>query len=141
MNALLFNSVGKASLDRVIDSDIKTNIVISSGLKKQLRMVKTITTFGETIQGNDNAADNYGRVINSDGAFGIREATITIYEGSINNEIQSGSGSKLDGLSKSQGIRAVATHENVHGSDKSEINNDLKYEVKILTFKVGLIRR
>lgn len=38
-------------------------------------------------------------------------------------------GSKLEGLSTTQAIGAVATHENVHGADKSEINKDLKYEV------------
>lgn len=129
-NALLSNLVGKASLYRVISSDIKRNIVISSELNQETLNGKTTTTFGETIQGNDNAADNYGRAVNSDGTFGIKEATITIYEGSINNEVQSGSGSKLDSLSKSQGIGGIATHDNVHGSDKSEIDKNLKYEVK-----------
>ncbi len=127
-NALL--AVGnKASLDKVMNNDIKTNIVVSSTLKQEVSNGKTSTTFGETIQGNDIASDNYGRVVNKDGSFGIKEATITIYEGSINSEIQTGSGSKLEGLSTTQAIGAVATHENVHGSDKSEINKDLHYEV------------
>lgn len=65
-----------------------------------------------------------------DGTYGIKEATITINEGSIGLAIQPGSGSKLEGLTKEQAIGAVASHENVHEADKSEINKDLKYEMK-----------
>ncbi len=123
-NALI--SVGsKGSLDRVINNDIKTHIVISSGSMDNGNSV----TFGETIQGNNNAADNYGRVVNADGTFGIKEATITIYTGSIDEATKPGSGLKLEGLTQQQAIGAVATHEDVHASDKKEINKDLKYEL------------
>ena len=123
-NALL--SVGsKSSLDRIINNDIKTHIVVSSDVKENGNR----TTYGETVQGNNSEADNYGKVVNSDGTYGIKEATITIYKGSIDEAIQPGSGSKLEGLTETQAIGAVATHENVHASNKSEINKDLHYEV------------
>lgn len=127
-NALL--SVGsKASLDQVIHNDIKTTVVVTSAAKEEPTADgQTNVTYGETIQGNDNQSDNYGRVVNSDGTYGIKDATITIYGGSIDDAIAPGSGSKLEGLTKEQAIGAVATHEDVHASDKSEINKDLKYE-------------
>jgi len=123
-NALL--AVGsKASLDGVIHNDIKTSIVISSADNEN----STSATYGNTTQGDNDPADNYGKVVNSDGTYGIKDATITIYTGSIDNAIKDGSGSKLEGLTKTQAIGAVATHEDVHASDKSEINKDVKYEL------------
>jgi hypothetical protein len=115
----------KASLDKVLNNDIKTNIVVTSDFKESA----TSITYGETKQGNDNEADNYGAVVNRDGTYGITEATITIYDGSIKEAIQPGSGSKLEGLTEIQAIGAVATHENVHASNKSEINKDKHYEI------------
>lgn len=123
-NALL--AVGsKASLDGVIHNDIKTSIVISSADNEN----STSATYGNTTQGDNNPADNYGKVVNADGTYGIKDATITIYTGSIDNAIKDGSGSKLEGLTQTQAIGAVATHEDVHASDKSEINKDVKYEL------------
>jgi hypothetical protein len=123
-NALL--SVGsKGSLDAVIHNDIKTSIVISSADNEN----STSATYGNTTQGDNNAGDNYGKVANSDGTYGIKDATITIYTGSIDNAIKDGSGSKLEGLTQTQAIGAVATHENVHASDKKEISKDVKYEL------------
>jgi RHS repeat-associated protein len=123
-NALL--EVGsKASLDKVINNDIKTNIVISPDAVGDA----TSTTNGITVQGNNNPADNYGTVVNSDGTYGIKEATITIYDGGIKQDIQPGSGSKLEGLTETQAIGAVATHEDIHASNKSEINKDKHFEV------------
>jgi len=128
-NALI--SVGsKASLDKVINNDIKTHIVVTSAAKEEATPDgQTNVTYGETIQGNNNQSDNYGRVVNSDGTFGIKEATITIYKGSIDDAREPGTGSKLEGLTQQQAIGAVATHEDVHASNKSEINKDLKYEM------------
>jgi hypothetical protein len=119
----------KGSMDRVLNSDIKTNIIVSSDVKTETTSDGKIhTTFGDTKQGNDNAADNYGRVVNSDGTYGIKEASIIIYDGSIKQEIKPGSGSKLEGLTETQAIGAVATHEDIH-LKKGEINKDLHYEV------------
>ncbi|WP_316820508.1 hypothetical protein [Pedobacter gandavensis] len=128
-NALL--AVGsKGSLDKVINNDIKTKIIISSGIKQETQSDGRVkTTFGETIQGNKNAADSYGAKVNDDGTYGIKEATITIFNGSIEKGVKAGSGSKLEGLTQTQAIGAVATHENVHASDKDEINKDLHYAV------------
>ena len=85
-----------ASLDRVIKNDIKTHVVVSSATVDDGNSV----TFGTTKQGNGNAADNFGKVVNADGTCGIKEATITINEGSIDEAIKPGSGLKLEGLTK-----------------------------------------
>ena len=131
---LLLNAGGKASLDNVLNNNIKTHINVLPDVKIAIKdgetKTTTTTTWGETTQGNNNKADNYGRVENSDGTTGIKEATINIYTGSIKESIQPGSGTKIEGLSEIQAIGAVSIHENTHGSDKSEINKDIKYEAK-----------
>jgi hypothetical protein len=68
--------------------------------------------------------------VNSDGTYGIKEATITIYEGTISEGVKDGSGLKHEGLTLEQAIGAVSGHEGVHATDKSEINKDLKAEVE-----------
>src|SRR5690606_32289433 len=83
----------------------------------------------ETVQGNFNESDNYGRKVNADGTYGIKEATITIYEGTISESVKDGSGLKHEGLTVEQAIGAVAGHEGIHATDKSEINKDLKSEI------------
>lgn len=94
-NALI--AVGnKSSLDNVVNNDIKTHIVMSSATVDDGNSV----TFGTTKQGSDNANGNYGKVVNSDGRYGIKEATITINDGSIGVAIEPGPGLKLEGLTK-----------------------------------------
>lgn len=57
-----------------------------------------------------------------------KEATITIFEGSIDKSVASGSGLKHEGLTSQQALGAVIAHEIVHATDKKEIAKDLKYE-------------
>ena len=65
--------------------------------------------------------------MNSDGTYGIKEATITIYEGTITADAATKDPKHL-GLTTDQAIGAVAGHEIVHATDKGEINKDLKAE-------------
>lgn len=125
-NALNLTKEGTAQLKRINQSDIKTKINISSDIKIEKKEDGNHYTYGETIQGNFNEKDNYGRKVNADGTFGIKEATITIYEGTIAEGVKDGSGSKLEGLKIEQAIGAVAGHEGIHATDKKEINKDLK---------------
>jgi hypothetical protein len=85
-----------------------------------------IHTYGETQQGNINNPPTFGQYVNSDGSMGIKEATITIFEGTINAGVKTGSGSKYEGLTVDQAIGAVAGHEIVHATDKAEINKELQ---------------
>jgi hypothetical protein len=118
-------------LKRINSSDIKTKINVSSDSKIETRADgSTSYTYGETVQGNYNEKDNYGRKVNADGTYGIKEATITIYEGTITEGVKDGSGLKHEGLTVEQAIGAVAGHEGVHATDKAEINKDLKSEMK-----------
>ena len=41
--------------------------------------------FIEAAQGNYNESDNYGKIMNPDGTYGIKEASIVVYEGTIKN--------------------------------------------------------
>lgn len=128
-NALNLTNAGRDQLDKLEKSDIKVSLSISSQDKTDnIGDGKTNRTYGETIQGNNNENDNYGRTVNSDGTFGIKEASIVIYEGSINKGIKEGSGSRMEGLTTEQAIGSTAGHEIVHATNKVEINKDIKYE-------------
>ena len=129
VNALNLTSEGRTQLRKAHNSDIKVKMNISSrDFAEKTEDGKITRTYGETIQGNNNADDNYGRKINSDGTYGIKEATITIYEGSINENIKDGSGSRIENLTTEQAIGSTAGHEIIHATDKAEINKDIKYE-------------
>jgi len=130
-NALSLTSAGKTELRKIDQSDIKVKLNITSDSKIEKRPDgSTSYTYGEAIQGNYNKNDNYGRKVNADGTYGIKEATITIYEGTIAEGIKDGSGLKHEGLTLEQAIGAVVGHEGVHATDKAEINKDLKAEMK-----------
>jgi RHS repeat-associated protein len=129
-NALSLTAEGASQLKRINQSDIKTKINVSADAKIETKDGKTSYTYGETVQGNYNEKDNYGKKVNADGTYGIKEATITIYEGTIKEGVKDGSGLKHEGLSVEQAIGAVAGHEGIHATDKAEINKDLKAEMK-----------
>jgi len=124
-NAMNLTESGRSMLKYVDDSSIGTRMKISPDSKEG---DKTYSINGKTIQGNFNKADNYGRVVNKDGTLAIKEATITVYEGTLKENIKKDSGSKLTGLTLEQAIGAVAGHETVHATNKGEINKDLKAE-------------
>lgn len=117
---------GRAQLHNLTGSRTKVHLDIS----EKTVSTASSTTNGETIQGNNNAKDNYGKVQNADGTLGLKEASITVYEGSLKQGVQAGSGSKLEGLTVDQAVAAVVGHEIVHAVDKGEVNKDLQYEQK-----------
>jgi RHS repeat-associated protein len=130
-NALNLTDAGRSQLVKMDQSDIKVKLNISSDTKITQRADgKTSYVYGEAIQGNYNEKDNYGRKVNHDGTYGIKDASITIYEGTIKEGIRNGSGLKHEGLSLEQAIGAVVGHEGVHATDKVEINKDLKAEMQ-----------
>ena len=130
-NALSITSTGRQQLNNLIKSDIKVRINITESSKIEKRGdSKTVYTFGETVQGNYNESDNFGRYQNEDGTFGTKESTITIYEGTIKEGVKEGSGLKLEGLTLDQAIGAISGHESLHATNKSEINKDIVAQQK-----------
>ena len=130
-NALNLTNEGKVQLKKIDQSEIKVKIKISSDAKiSKLRNGKSVYTYGETVQGNFNEKDNYGRKVNTDGTYSIKEATITIYEGTIKEGIKENSGLKHEGLTLEQAVGAVVGHEGIHATDKDEIDKDLKAEME-----------
>lgn len=127
-NAMNLTETGKSMLQYADNSSIGVRMVIFSDTKVETVNGKTSHINGETVQGNFNKADNYGKVVNKDGTFGIKEATITVNEGTIKESIKTGSGTNLEGLTMEQAIGAVAGHETVHATNKVEINKDIKAE-------------
>ncbi len=127
VSALMLTSSGTSQLRKMTESETKVKYIISPETKiindgdGNQKII-----YGETLQGNKDSKSNYGKVENSNGTLGLKESTITIYEGSIKVAIKEGSGTKLEGLGLEQAIGAVTAHESVHGTDKSEINKDLK---------------
>ena len=88
-----------------------------------------VILMGETVQGNFNSKDNYGRRVSKNGTFGITESSITIYEGTLKEDAKT-ENPKHKGLTIDQAIGAVAGHEIVHGTDRKDIKKDLRYELK-----------
>jgi RHS repeat-associated protein len=127
-NALNMTDAGKAQFKKLEQSSIHVKLNISSESKITKTEGGTAYQYGNTVQGNSKESDNYGKVKNADGTYGIKEASITIYEGTIKEGIKEGSGLKHEGLTMDQAIGAVAGHEIVHATDKGEINKDIKYE-------------
>jgi len=127
-NAMNLTETGRSMLQYTDISSIGVRMIISSDTKVETVNGKKIYTNGETLQGNLNNADNYGKVVNKDGKFGIKEATITVNEGTLKESVKTGSGTKLEGLTMEQAIGAVAGHETVHATNKGEINKDIKAE-------------
>jgi RHS repeat-associated protein len=126
-NDLLLTKTGTSQLNKLISSDIKVKISISPEANITKVTGGTSYTYGGTIQGNASNSDNHGIYINKDGTYGIKEASITIYAGTIAEGIKAGSGLKHEGLTMDEAIGATAGHEIVHGTDKGEINKDIKY--------------
>jgi RHS repeat-associated protein len=123
-NALNLTETGKTQLRALIKSDVKVKINISSESKIQKKDDGTHYYYGETVPGNYNSKDNYGKKVNADGTYGIKEAAITIYEGTITADAAT-KDPKHAGLTTDQAIGAVAGHEIVHATNKGEINKDL----------------
>jgi hypothetical protein len=86
-----------AQLKRMDASDIKVKVKITQESKIEKKSNGSYNTYGETIQGNYNKKDDYGRKVNPDGTFGIKEATIIIYEGTLVEDVIN-KNSKFDGL-------------------------------------------
>ena len=124
-NALILSNTGRVQLNKLLDSDIKIHLEISNEIRDDGHSY----TYGETIQGNYNKNDNYGTYFKN-GKYGIKEASITIYEGSIKKSISQGSKLKHEGLDLEQAIGAVAGHETEHATNKAEIAKDKAAEAK-----------
>ena len=133
-NALAGTDTGKSQLNKLIASDIKVKLNISSNEKIKKVNGGTSYTYGDTQKGNLNEKDNYGVHVDKDGNYSIKEATITIYEGTITADAKTNN-PKHAGLTTDEAIGAVAGHEIVHATDKTEINKDLKYENKNHTIR------
>ena len=125
VNALCKTSAGRNILYQAVSSDVQVKMTLSS----QAKIKGNSYTYGETLQGNYNANDNYGKIVNKDGSFGIKEATVVVYEGTLKEDAKT-SDPKHKGVSTDDAIGAVAGHELVHATDKAEIHKDIKYEME-----------
>ena len=129
VNVLMLTKEGMKSLKQAINSKIRVKMKISSETKITKVEGGNSYTYGETIQGNFNSKDNYGRRVSKNGTFGITESSITIYEGTLKEDAKT-ENPKHKGLTIDQAIGAVAGHEIVHGTDRKDIKKDLRYELK-----------
>ena len=133
--ALYGTPTGRTQLRRMDQSDIKVKLSISPESKTGRTAGGKLTQiYGEATQGNFNESDNYARKVNPDGTYGITEASIIIYEGTIKGQLEQGQG-KHQGLTLEQAIGAVVAHEGVHATDKSEIHKDIKEEMTKYQFR------
>ena len=127
--ALMMTKEGEKILYYAIRSKILVKMNISIDAKIEKVAAGNNYIYGETLQGNFNKNDSYGRRENQNGTYSITEASITIYEGTLKEDAKTES-PKHKGLTLEQAIGAVAGHELVHGTYGNEINKDIKYELK-----------
>ena len=127
--ALMMTKEGERILKYAIRSKILVRMKISSDAKIEKVAAGNDYIYGETLQGNFNKNDSYGRRENKNGTYNITEASITIYEGTLKEDAKT-ENPKHKGLTLEQAIGAVAGHELVHGTYGNEINKDIKYELK-----------
>ena len=129
-NVLMLTPEGTKMLKGAIRSNIQIKMKISPDINiTHYKTGKLDYIYGGTIQGNFNSRDNYARYVKKDGTYGISQATVTIYEGTISEDLKT-SDSQYSGLTLEQAIGAVAGHELVHASDDVEISKDVKYELQ-----------
>lgn len=102
-----------------LSSKVAAFIKKCSSLGDKKEMVRNDSS---KILGNSN--DNYGRKVDKNGKYGITSATITIFEGNLIEDDKT-SNPKHKGLTLEQAIGAVAGHEIIHATDKSEIDKDI----------------
>ena len=102
-----------------LSSKVAAFIKKCSSLGDKKEMVRNDSS---KILGNSN--DNYGRKVDKNGKYGITSATITIFEGNLIEDDKT-SKPKHKGLTLEQAIGAVAGHEIIHATDKSEIDKDI----------------
>ena len=125
-NALNLTPTGRTMLKKMHSSDIKVHIKITpdSKIYKDAEG-RTHYKSGETLQGNLDKKDDYGQFL-KDGIYGIKEASIVIYEGTIKEQMKPGTEMQTEGLKLEQAVGSVAGHEGVHATDKTEIHKDIK---------------
>ncbi|MFA4047027.1 RHS repeat-associated core domain-containing protein [Prevotella sp. PCHR] len=125
VNNMSITKTGFTQLYKLINSSTKIQIKLSEANKLEGKSI----IYGETIQGNYNVKDNYGRYFER-GKYKLKTAKITIYIGSIREAIKEGSGLKYEGLTEDEALGSVMSHEAVHSTDVNEIDADIKYEIK-----------
>ena len=124
-NSMSMTRTGLNQLKKLVQS--KTNIQIE--LINESKIEGRLVTYGETIQGNYNPFDNYGRKMQN-GQYVLKNAKIKVYLGSIEEAVKEDSGLKYEGLTVNEALGSVMSHEAVHCTDINEIDKDIKYEIK-----------
>ena len=124
--SMLATQTGTKMLKQMINSNIRVKIYLSPNSVRNKVSKGINTTYAITVQGNYNKKDNYGQYFKN-GMYKIKEATITLYLGSIEWSTND-KGNKNYGLSVDEAIGVEAGHEAVHATDESEIDKDKKYE-------------
>lgn len=116
-NAMLYTETGTEMLDAAISSDVKVTFEVSSETR--------INAEGDPVRGV-TAYTDYKK--DADGNYDVKAATVTVYEGSINEDMKNKSESNyykaLNTTDKA--IGATAGHETHHATDKENSNRSLQ---------------
>ena len=112
----------------MISSKTMVNIILSSEANMEKIEKGIDVTYAETEQGNSDKKNNYGQYYEN-GMYKLKEATITLYMGSIEWSTTD-VGNDNYGLTIDEVIGIEAGHEAVHAVDAVEVNKDKQYEHK-----------
>ena len=127
-NSLMQTKTGTGRLDALMSSDTKVTIKVSGEVKisKNAETGKTTATNGTTL------ITKYEK--NADGNYSAKEATITIFEGTIKAIVGdkrklSGDSGEAQQIGVEGSIGAVAAHESVHAVDPENVNQNLQNQI------------
>lgn len=127
-NALLQTKAGSGRLDALMSSDTKVSIKVSGEVKisKNEETGKTTVRYGET------KITKFEK--NADGSYSAKEATLTVFEGTIKTIVGqkqqlSGDAGEKQQIGVEGSIGAVAAHESVHAVDPENVNQNLQNQL------------
>jgi RHS repeat-associated protein len=127
-NALLQTKAGSGRLDALVSSDTKVSIKVSGEVKisKNEETGKTTVRYGET------KITKFEK--NADGSYSAKEATLTVFEGTIKTiagqkQQLSGDAGEKQQIGVEGSIGAVAAHESVHAVDPENVNQNLQNQL------------
>ena len=120
---MLRTKAGTKSLDIMINSKTKIHFKIDPSTKITPIVAKDGTKMVHKEYGQTEPKTVIETTRNNEKSYSIPEATITVFEGTIIGD-QSYKGQKHKGLTTDEAIAAVTGHEQIHGLDQEQINNE-----------------
>lgn len=127
-NAMLKTETGTQQLNNMINADQKISITVSDEVK-----ISPSETGGTDLTYGGTKINSHKE--NADGTYSATDVSVTIYKGTIETVTKqdgqlSGKAGEIQKMGVEGGVGAVASHESVHATDPTNINQNLQNQLK-----------